>query len=299
MCFRARDRVAGPSGPALMTRLPTHTLLSPTVTTVAVSKEYQERVMRFAMTGTYSIAGSVLLVVLLITAAAAQGDTVTRGGNIAVTVLGNPRTGYDVWVKGTSDMSGEPGDQPPVIVPAQVDVQQDPPDGPYPIGSTPIAGGGTILEDVAPTSSVVPATSYYALVTTDIQGYGTVLFRTSAATATDRQFHIVAQNPANPGEDVQVIRGVPAPPTTPAVVLPLPTTMQTPLMPVVTTMVPVTPVLTTPVPTTGVPVTEVPLITPSPMETPTGTPPEQNIPLSPVIGIAAAGLVLGLKGRNP
>jgi len=261
------------------------------------------------MKGNPAIAGTILLLILVVLPALpgmARGDTVTRGGNFAVTVVGTPRAAYDIWVKGTHDMTGEPGDQPPVIVPGQVDVQQDDPDGPYPIGSTPIAGGGgTILDDVAPSSSVVPATSYYALVTTDIDGHGTVLFRTSADTATDRQFHIVAQNPVNPGEDVQVDLGVPAPapiPTTAQVVpLSLPATMESPLLPFPTiSMVPGTSVPSTPVPGT-VPATAT-LITPSPEETPTETAPVQGIPLPGIVAIAAAGMGLllaaGRKGAG-
>ncbi|HVN65441.1 MAG TPA: hypothetical protein VMT31_02360 [Methanomicrobiales archaeon] len=248
------------------------------------------------MKGTPAIAGTLLLLILvvfLVLPATAQEGTVTRGGTITVTVVGIPRTAYDIWVAGTSDMSGEPGDQPPVIVPGQVDVQQDDPAGPYTIGSTPIRGGGTILDDVAPSSSVVPATSYYALVTTDIQGYGTVLFRTSAATATDRQFHIRAQDPGNPGEDVQVVRGVPAAPPTPTptmmVPLPLPATMETPFLPAPTTTVPVTPVPTTPVPATTLQ-PEAATITPAAEETPTETAPTQGIPLPGIVAIAAAGI---------
>ena len=260
------------------------------------------------MKGNPAIAGTILLLILVVIPALpviARGDTVTRGGTFAVTVAGTPRAAYDIWVKGTHDMSGEPGDQPPVIVPGQVDVQQDDPDGPYPIGSTPIAGGGgTILDDVAPTSAVVPATSYYALVTTDIDGHVTVLFQTSADTATDRQFHIVAQNPANPGEDVQVVLGAPAPAPTPALApgMPLtsPTTMATLLVPPSITPVPVATAPTTPLPAT-IPATAT-LITPSPEETPTETAPVQGIPLPGIIVISAVGIGLliaaGRKGAG-
>ena len=253
------------------------------------------------MRGTQVIGGTVLLLTLALAVAlalpaAAQEGTVTRGGNIAVTVIGSPRTAYDIWVGGTSDMTGERGDQPPVIVPGQVDVQQDDPDGPYTIGNTHIVtGGGTILQDVAPTSSVVPATSYYALVTTNIDGSITVLFRTSADTATDRQFHIKAQNPVNTGENVQVILGAPAPaPTpvpTPMIPLPFPTTVATPFVPPPTTPVPAT----NPIPPMAV-LPTAPLVTPSPEETPMKTAPVQGIPLPPVIAVTAAGLGVLVAG---
>ncbi|MDD1670325.1 MAG: hypothetical protein LUQ67_03285, partial [Methanomicrobiales archaeon] len=178
------------------------------------------------MSGKFGLAGTILLLILLllvlVAAAGAQGSgSLTRGQTFTVTVIGQSRTAYDIWPKGTSSMSGEPGDQPPIIAAGQVDVVQDPAGGPYVIGNHPISGGGTILDDVPPTSSVVSATSYYAEVTTDASGYGVVLFRTSRDTAT-QQFHIVAQNPADLGEDVRVfLGGIPTPAPTPMIPLPL------------------------------------------------------------------------------
>jgi hypothetical protein len=186
-------------------------------------------------------------------------------------------------------MTGQPGDQPPIIVPGQVDVVQDPPGGPYAIGDTPIRGGGRrILEDVPPSTPEVPNTSYYARVTTDVEGHGTVLFQTSFATATDRQFHIVAENPADPGEDVGVVLGgVPTPVETPVMTLPLPNTMQTPLLPPPTAAIPAT----TPVPPTSS------ATAPPQTTTPPGTP-IQEIPLSDIMVIAASGIGVLIVGRN-
>ena len=251
------------------------------------------------MPGKHTFAGTILLLALLLpvllTVAGAQGSgSLTRGSTFTVTVIGTSRTAYDIWPKGTHDMTGEAGDQPPIIVAGQVDVVQDPPGGPYTIGSHPISGGGTILGDVPPDSSVTSATSYYAEVTTDASGYGVVLFRTSSATAT-QQFHIVAQNPADLGEDVGVVLGLPptpAPVRTPMMPLPLPTTMRAPLISAPTTTGPVTPAP----PTTITP--SVPLITPQPMETPTETTPLQEIPLPAAIGIAAAAIGLLWAGRE-
>ena len=248
------------------------------------------------MSGKYTLVGTILLLVLvlpiLVLVAGAQGSgTLVRGNTFTVTVIGSSRTAYDIWLKGTYAMTGEPGDQPPIIVAGQVDVVQDPPGGPYLIGSHTINGGSIILDDVAPTSSVVSNTSYYAEVTTDASGYGVVLFRTSSATAT-QQFHIVAQNPADLGEDVQVVLGVPAKAPTPMMPLPLPTTMQTPLIPVMTTIVPTTPVQSTPTPT---PVT---LQTETPTQIPLQGRPMAKIPVPDIIGIAAAGIGILWAGRE-
>jgi len=243
------------------------------------------------MPGRYLFAGSLLLIALLIGLAAAQeSGTVTRGTTFTVTVSGNPITAYDIWPKGTSSLSGEPGDQPPVIVSGQVDVVQDPPGGPYTIGDHPISGGGTIRGDVPPDSSTTAATAYYAEVTTDASGYAVVLFQTSPATATGRQFHIVAENPANLGEDVGVILGAATPPPATVLPLPLPTTMRAPLIPSPTT-IPATPVPVTTLPTTA------PTITPLPTLTPAETTPPQGTPLPAIIGVAAAGIGL-LGGRR-
>lgn len=137
-------------------------------------------------------------------------DTLTRGSGFTVTITGRPNTAYYVWVARTFSMSGEPGDQPPVISSNLVNVVQDPPEGPYVIGSYRYNNGNgrTILDDVAPSSSTTSNTRYYAQVTTDIDGVAIVGFRTSSATA-DRKFSIAAQNPQSPGETVYVTLGVP------------------------------------------------------------------------------------------
>ena len=255
------------------------------------------------MTGKCTRAGTILLILLLLPVimpmAGAQGSgSLTRGRAFTVTVIGNSRTPYYLWVKGTFAMSGEPGDQPPVIAPGQVDVVQDPPGGPYAIGSHPISGGGgrTILDDVAPSSSVVPNTSYYTQVTTGRDGHGVVEFRTSQATAT-QQFQIVAENPADPNEDVAIVLGVPARIPIPTMLLPLPATTSPPPLPAPTgagqvLIVPSTP-METPVPPRTAELTETPLEKTLPQETPV-----QEIPLADIIGVAAAGIVFLLLGRD-
>jgi hypothetical protein len=240
-------------------------------------------------------AGTILLFALLLTALVPGAGAITRGSTFTVTVTGQSRTAYDIWPKGTHAMSGEAGDQPPIIAAGQTDVVQDPPGGPYVIGNHPISGGGTILGDVPPDSSVTSATSYYAEVTTDASGYGVVLFRTSSATATGQEFHIVARNPADLGEEVGVVLGLPptpAPVQTPMMPLPLPTTMRTPFMPL-----PTTTVAGTTAPTTTV-ATPAPLITPQPMETPTETMPVAGSPFPDIVVIAAVGIGLLWAGRN-
>jgi len=244
------------------------------------------------MPGKYLIAGPVLLLAVLVVAVCAQGGTLTRGQTFTVTVIGSSRTAYDVWPGGTHDMTGEPGDQPPVVVAGQVDVVQDPPGGPYVIGNHPVSGGGTIRDDVPPDSSTTSATAYYAEVTTDVSGYGVVLFRTSHDTATDREFHIVAENPADPGEQVSIVLGTVTPSPTPVMPLPFPTTMATPFLPPPATPLPVTTVPTTPA------ATPVPTITPQPTETPAETAPPQGMPLPSAVGAAAAGIGVALAGRR-
>jgi hypothetical protein len=243
------------------------------------------------MTGNSTPAGGILLIALLISLLIpVAGAQVTRGQTFTVTVIGLPRTAYDLWPEGTHDMSGEPGDQPPIIPAGQVDVVRDPPGGPSIIGNHPVRGGGTILDDVPPDSSTTSSTSYYAEVTTDASGHGVVQFRTSSATATDRQFHITAENPANLNEDVGVVLGLPPTPA-PVIHLPLPTTMEIPFLPLPTKTARVTPVPTTPVPT------PLPPVTPIPEVTPVETTPVQEIPLPAVIGIAAAGIGIIISGR--
>jgi hypothetical protein len=247
------------------------------------------------MSGKCTIMGTILLLALLLPALVPGTGALTRGSTFTVTVIGQSRTAYDIWPKGTSSMSGEVGDQPPIIVAGQTDVVQDPSGGPYVIGSHPISGGGTILGDVPPDSSVTSATSYYAEVTTDASGYGVVLFRTSSATATGQQFHIVAENPADLGEDVKVVLGLPptpAPVQTPMMPLPLPTTMQTPFIPVTTAAETPPPVQPT---QTSTPVT---LQTATPTQIPVQETPVAKIPLSYIVGIGAAGIGILWAGRE-
>ena len=137
-------------------------------------------------------------------------DSLTRGSMFTVSIAAKPNTGYYVWFTRTFAMSGEPGDQPPVIVGNTARVEFDPAGGPYVIGSYQFRNGNgrTILDDVAPSSATVSNTRYYAKVTTDENGSGIVQFTTSSATA-DRTFSVRAENPASQGEEVPVSLGLP------------------------------------------------------------------------------------------
>lgn len=181
------------------------------------------------MTGRSGITLTLFLIagfmILAFPASAADGpsDTaLTRGSRFSVNITGSPSTPYYVWLTRTSAMTGTPGDQPPVIVAFQSDVQLDPPEGPYTIGSYMFNNGNgrTIQEDVAPSTPDISNTRYYALVTTDADGRAVVTFQTSSATAT-RTFSIKVENPSSAANsDVLIERGLPL--RIPTVTLPEP-----------------------------------------------------------------------------
>jgi hypothetical protein len=242
------------------------------------------------MSGKYVYVGLVLLAVLLVTVfmplAGAQGEgTVTRSQTFTVTIVGTPYTAYYVWLKGTFSLSGEPGEQPPVIEAYQENIVQDPPGGPYVIGSYRYYNGGgrTILDDVAPSTATVANTSYYAQVTTDANGIGVVAFQTSHNTAA-QSYAIVAQNPAAPAQDVSITLGTPAQVAAP-------------------TAVPAVTALPTAVPTTTM--TTVPVVNATTAATPALTPvggsvttPTPETPVPAVIAIMTAGAAFFVSGRK-
>ena len=151
---------------------------------------------------------------MVIPALAADGssnDALTRGGHFTITVTGMPKTPYYVWLTRTFTMTGEPGDQPPIITSYQSDIRQDPPDGPYTIGLYAFNNGNgrTILDDIAPSTSGMSNTNYYALVTTDDDGRAVVAFQTSSGTAT-RTFSIKVENLQSAAKDnILIERGLP------------------------------------------------------------------------------------------
>ena len=128
-------------------------------------------------------------------------------------------------------MTGKPGDQPPVIVPFQSGIQQDPPDGPFTIGSYMINNGNgrTIRDDIASSTPELSNTNYYALVTTDTDGRAVVAFQTSSATST-KTFSIKVENSRSAANsDILIERGLPTR-------IPTTTKKETPLIsPVLTT----------------------------------------------------------------
>jgi hypothetical protein len=168
------------------------------------------------------IAGSIIFVIPGSAADDPSDNALTRGSRFSVNITGSPSTPYYVWLTRTSSMTGEPGDQPPVIVAFQSGIQLDPTEGPYTIGSYEFSSGNgrTIRDDVAPSTPEMSNTGYYALVTTDTDGRAVVTFQTSSATAT-RTFSIKVENPSSPANsDVLIERGLPL--RIPTVPLPTP-----------------------------------------------------------------------------
>jgi len=230
--------------------------------------EHKVHPMRHGILGSLIIVLVCSAILLAMIPIASAEDTLTRGSGFTVTITGKPNTAYYVWVARTFSMSGEPGDQPPVILGGQMNVVQDPAGGPYVIGSYQYSNGNgrTILDDVAPSSATSSNTRYYAQVTTDIDGVAIVGFRTSSATA-DKKFSIIAQNPQSPGETVYVSLGLPErrvsimTETTPLAVTPAP------LLPLTTTVPEATTVATPPAPVIPSPATPVPATThPAPVD---------------------------------
>jgi hypothetical protein len=176
---------------------------------------YEERATMAKKYCTLSIL--LLIAALIVTvipahAAGAQSDNaLTRGNRFTVNITGLPSTPYYIWLTRTSSMTGEPGDQPPVIVPFQSGIQQDPPEGPFTIGSYVINNGNgrTILDDIAPSTPVLSNINYYALITTDTYGHAVVAFQTSSATST-KTFSVKVENSRSAANsDILIERGLP------------------------------------------------------------------------------------------
>jgi hypothetical protein len=141
-----------------------------------------------------------------------SNNALTRGSRFTVNITGLPSTPYYVWLTRTSTMTGNPGDQPPVFVPFQSGIQQDPPEGPYTIGSYVINNGNgrTIRDDVAPSTPELSNTNYYALVTTGTDGRAVIAFQTSSGTAT-KTFSIKVENAQSAANsDIFIERGLPS-----------------------------------------------------------------------------------------
>lgn len=111
-------------------------------------------------------------------------EQVNQGGSFNTTITGLPNEEYYLWVKGTSNMTGQPGDQPPSIAFDQHLVHMDDPAGPYEIGAYVFSDGGgkTIRQDVT-TGDKWVGTQFYASVKLDSAGTRVVKWNTSADTA--------------------------------------------------------------------------------------------------------------------
>lgn len=125
-------------------------------------------------------------------------DSLTRGSRFTITITGNPNTAYYIWLTGTSTMTGKQYDQPPIISDT-AGIVKDPDGGPYTIGSYQYNNGGgkTIRDDVAPSSTDMSDTNYYAQATTDERGQVIVEFRTSVYTGI-RSYSVKVENPSAP-----------------------------------------------------------------------------------------------------
>jgi hypothetical protein len=255
---------------------------------IARLKERRSLVMGQRTFGIFTI-GLICCIVIAVFPCASAEESLTRGSGFTVTITGRPGIAYYIWLARTFDLSGEPGDQPPLVEANQLNVVQDPPGGPYTIGSYRYFNGNgrTILDDVAPSSSSVPNTSYYAQVTTDSDGNAVVGFRTSSATAA-KQFSVRAQNPQSPGETVNVKLGLPAQKATPTAAAATPQPATTAL-----TRLPSLPPIEAPLPAPEVPV--LPSLT-SAVPVPT-TLRQTPVELPLILAAAAAGLCIMRRSR--
>ncbi len=222
------------------------------------------------------------------TAEQSAGDSLTRGSRFTVTITGLPNSSYYLWIPDTSTMSGEPRDQPPFIAGSQVNVMEDPAEGPWPIGSYQFNNGNgqTIQDDIPPSTSDMPNTRYYALVTTDHSGQATVEFLTSVNTGL-RSYSVKVENPGSIDSDTLQVqlqvysRRAPAAGeifTTPQLFL--------------ATLTPTTPTYS---PVNTLPVTTTPKTVQTTLPAPA---PTQKAPLSPELGILTTGVCFLLMRRR-
>jgi hypothetical protein len=223
------------------------------------------------------------------TAEQSVGDSITRGSRFTVTIIGLPNSSYYLWIPHTSSMTGEPHDQPPVIADNQINVMEDPADGPWPIGSYQYNNGNgqTIRDDIPSSTPDMPNTQYYALVTTDNSGQATVEFHTSVNTGI-RSYSVKVESPQSIDSDNLLVelqvysRKAPA-------VIEISTTPQT----VLSTFMPTT--TESPPTVTILPITT----TPEPMQTTLPAhAPTQKASLRIGTGILATGMSLFLIKRH-
>ncbi len=216
-------------------------------------------------------------------------DSLTRGSRFTVTIIGLPNSSYYLWIPHTSSMTGEPRDQPPFIADYQVNVAEDPADGPWPIGSYQYNNGGgqTIRDDIAPSTPDMPNTRYYALVTTDYDGQATVEFHTSVNTGL-RSYSVKVESPKSIDSDNLLVELQVYSRKSPAII-----EIFTTPQPVLTIVLPTTTESPPPVTPLAVTTTAEPVQTTIPTQVPT-----QKASQGIGTGILAAGVSLLLMRRH-
>ena len=222
------------------------------------------------------------------TAEQSVSDSLTRGSRFTVMIIGLPNSSYYIWLPHTFTMTGQPRDQPPVIADNQMNVMEDPADGPWPIGSYQYNNGNgqTIRDDIAPSTPEMPNTRYYALVTTDNSGQATVEFLTSVNTGL-RSYSVKVENPRSIDSDNLLVELQVCSRRAPAAI-----EIFTTPQPVTITVPPTT--TENPPPVTSLPITttQEPMQTALPAQTPT-----KKVPMDIGTGILAVGMSLLLMRR--
>ncbi|MDD1729222.1 MAG: DUF3821 domain-containing protein, partial [Methanospirillum sp.] len=123
-----------------------------------------------------------------------RDEQVIRGHSFSVTISGSPGVPAYFWVDAGSK-SGNPGDQPPMILFAQEGVTQDQPGGPYQIGSyCPSSESGRNIRDLVPRQPY-DGVKYYAMVVPDRNGKRTLELRTTDQTD-DGRYMLKIETPA-------------------------------------------------------------------------------------------------------
>jgi hypothetical protein len=212
-------------------------------------------------------------------------DSLTRGSRFTITITGMPNTAYYVWLPGTFTMTGEPYDQPPVIVEGQSSIVKDPSGGPYTIGSYQYNNGGgrTILNDVAPSTATTSCTNYYAQATTDAKGQAVVEFQTSVYTKI-RSYSVKVENPSAPEkENFQIEQRIYSRTARPMINTPLVT---------VTTSIPVLTTPQTPAPTLTEPTLVLTPLPTTPVIPTTTSTPTKKAPVEPGIALGAIAITV-------
>ncbi|MFA6225293.1 MAG: DUF3821 domain-containing protein [Methanoregula sp.] len=133
----------------------------------------------------------------------ATKDTVIAGKSFSVTIAGKPLANCMLWIRGTGSMSGESGDQPPLLNPNQRPVYYDDEvaagTGIHPIGDHLFehGNGSTVFSDVA--SAPFNCTRYYATARLSTSGIRTVEFVTRSLETRAQKYTIHVENefPAN------------------------------------------------------------------------------------------------------